>query len=211
MLDEYTETKEFVEEEKPYWLFLDAKEELTWGLFNYFPEAHYKKAVDEAFQEEAEKDLIPDGGRYNETVFAWYDPDTDSLLYHTEVNEEFADPFFDSEADARSFLEKRAETGDNDQYENLSLKKLRGKKVGDAVEVLTDQSGLEEFVPDGGFQPVYFWYDPHTDSITTEAFDDKQEAIRSLADESDGYGLDDIKHLELYEAEKLGDADRFIR
>lgn len=85
-----------MEEEKPYWLFLDAQDKLTWELFNYFPAAHYKKAIDHAFQEEAEKQVRTDGGRYTDTHYAWFDFETGSYLYHTEVNNEFADPFFDT-------------------------------------------------------------------------------------------------------------------
>lgn len=62
LLAEYAEKKDHVENRKPYWLFLDTQGELEWGMFNYFPEAHYKQAVDQAFQEEAESDLLPDGG-----------------------------------------------------------------------------------------------------------------------------------------------------
>jgi hypothetical protein len=35
---------------------------MKFGLFNYFPETHYKKAVDQAFQERAEDNLETDGG-----------------------------------------------------------------------------------------------------------------------------------------------------
>jgi hypothetical protein len=57
LIDEFLEEKEYVEFRKPYWLFLDSQEEMEWGLFNYFPEAHYKKAIDQAFQERAERRL----------------------------------------------------------------------------------------------------------------------------------------------------------
>jgi hypothetical protein len=46
-----------VEEEKPYWLNLrggtNFSGELRYELENYFPEAHYKLAVDEAFHRKA--------------------------------------------------------------------------------------------------------------------------------------------------------------
>ncbi len=35
---------------------------LRYELENYFPEAHYKNAIDQAFREEAEEELRPDGG-----------------------------------------------------------------------------------------------------------------------------------------------------
>lgn len=214
LLDEYTETKEFVEERKPYWLFLDGQDEMRWGLFNYFPAAHYKAAIDQALLDEAESELVPDGGRYTDTLYAWYDPDTQAFLYHTEANGEFADPFFDDEDDARNFLEQQAETNGKGGYENLSLQKLRAKKIGEAVEVLTDQSGIEDFIPDGGIpDTAYLWYDPATDTTIDGIFHDKEEAIRYIADYTPGYNLDHIEHFELYEAklDKIGNARTFIK
>jgi len=45
-----------VEEEKPYWMNLTGgttfSGELRYELENYFPEAHYKKAVDQALEDE---------------------------------------------------------------------------------------------------------------------------------------------------------------
>ena len=38
-------------------------------LENYFPAAHYEKAIDEAFEEEAEEELLPDGG--SRTQYYW--------------------------------------------------------------------------------------------------------------------------------------------
>jgi len=84
-------------------------------------------------------------------MYAWYDPDTDTYLTHVEAGDEFASPFFEGEDEARRFLELRAhEVEDEARYEGLSLQKLRAKKVGEAVEVLTDQAGLQDFEPDGG-------------------------------------------------------------
>lgn len=67
------------------------------------------------------------------------------------MNEDEADPFFDSIEDAENFLEKQAETSESkERYEGMSLYKVRNKKVEDAVEVLMDQSGIQDFMPDGG-------------------------------------------------------------
>lgn len=79
------------------------------------------------------------------TVYYWLNPDTGAALYHTEVNGEEANPFFGSVSEAEQYLEKLG----NDQperYEGLSLYKAKVQKVEDAVEVLTDQSGIDEFV-----------------------------------------------------------------
>jgi hypothetical protein len=60
LIDEYLEEKDYVENRKPYWLFVDAQEELRYSLFNYFPEAHYKIAIDQAFKQEAEDKTLND-------------------------------------------------------------------------------------------------------------------------------------------------------
>lgn len=67
------------------------------------------------------------------------------------MNGDEADPFFDSVDAAEDYLEKRAESSDTkERYEGMSLYKVRNKKVEDAVEVLMDQSGIQDFMPDGG-------------------------------------------------------------
>jgi hypothetical protein len=64
LIDEYLEEKEYVENRKPYWLFVDAQDGIEYGLFNYFPEAHYKNAIDQAFKQKAE-DRVLDGEQTN--------------------------------------------------------------------------------------------------------------------------------------------------
>jgi len=58
------EEKQFVEEEKPYWMNLTGgtsfSGELRCELENYFPDAHYKQAIDQAIEEEARQRLQPD-------------------------------------------------------------------------------------------------------------------------------------------------------
>jgi len=85
-------------------------------------------------------------------VYYWLNPDTGAALEHTGVNDETTVPFFPDEESAEAYLERRAESGEEEQYEHLSLYKARARKVGGAVDVLTDQSGIEDFVPDGGTQ-----------------------------------------------------------
>lgn len=111
------------------WQYLDTAGELAWQRFSYVPLAHYESAVahDDHRRDEL---LVTDGGRYTETHYAWYDPDTDGLLYHTTANDEFANPFFEDELAARNYLERLAEANGTDGYGNLSLQKLRGKKIG---------------------------------------------------------------------------------
>lgn len=152
--------------------------------FEYVPEAHYQKALEQSADEtREERDLRPDGGRYTETSYAWYDADTQTVLSHTEVTDEFANPFFDTIEDAHRFLEHRAELHGTDQYEGLALKKFQAKKVGEAVEVLTDQTGIEDFLPDGG-------------SIDPEArlYETELQALRDEPDNTERGHPDEITH-----------------
>lgn len=151
LLNEYVEQKQYVEDEKPYWLSLrhPRREEMQWDLFNYFPEAHYEMAVDQALMDQV---LEPDGGTTNNLhrddrrskVYYWLNPETGAALYHTEAHGEEANPFFGSANEAEQFLEKHAEN-DSERYKGMSLYQARTKKVEDAVEVLLDQSGINDF------------------------------------------------------------------
>lgn len=143
-----------MEEEKPYWINLTGgtsfSGELRFKLENYFPAEHYEKAIDQAFQEAAEQRLKPDGGvnlhqdGRRSNVYYWLNPDTGAALYHTEANGEEANPFFGSVGEAEQFLEKRSQSS-TEEYEGLSLYEARVEKIEDAVEVLMDQSGIDDF------------------------------------------------------------------
>lgn len=89
-------------------------------------------------------------GKQRATVYYWLDPETGAALYHTGVNDEATIPFFPDEDAARDYLENRADAGDKEAYAGLSLYKARTRKIGDAVDVLTDQAGVEDFLQDGG-------------------------------------------------------------
>jgi hypothetical protein len=232
----YEERKQYVQDEKPYWMNLrnPYDGELQWELNNYFPDFHYRKAVEEAdyhLDTEAGQELRTDGGysdlhngKRTSKVYYWVDPDTGAALEHTGVNDEQTIPFFPDEETAKEYLEHRADGGGKEQYEGLSLYEARAKKVGDAVDVLTDQSGIEDFVPDGGYpEPddglqienpspdnVFFWYDPAADHLIQEEiepydvrglFETEDDAYRFIDWYADRYGMDDTAHLELYSAE----------
>ena len=77
--------------------------------------------------------------------YGWYDGDTDTFLYHTELNGEYVDPFFETEDEAKDYLAKLADNGNKEDYMGLSLRKVGDRKIGEAVEVLTEQSGLMDF------------------------------------------------------------------
>ena len=124
---------------------------LRYKLENYFPEAHYKKAVDQAFDEETAKRLETDGGGSTlhsdgrrSNVYYWVNPDTGAALYHTEINGDEAHPFFSSINEAEDFLENRADD-EEERYQGFSLYKAKIRKVEDAVEVLMNQSDINDF------------------------------------------------------------------
>jgi len=118
--------------------------ELRFELENYFPEAHYKQAIDQAFQEEAKEELRPDGG--SRTQYYW--SGEDGILYHTEKEEDMVIPFFNTVDDAEQFLENQAGQYGRERYQGLVLRKTGNRKVEEATDVLTDQSGLMDFTPD---------------------------------------------------------------
>lgn len=125
---------------------------VQYATFRYLPEHHFRLTYDRVT-----RDLETDGGfddlhrgKQRATVYYWLHPQTGAALHHTGVNDEEAIPFFPDEGTARDYLENRAETGDPEQYSGLSLYKARTRKVADAVDVLTDQAGFHDFMPDSG-------------------------------------------------------------
>jgi hypothetical protein len=112
----------------------------------------------------ATDDLISDGGSVGQ--YLWLDPDTGAALYHTTVFDDEADPFFESAETTERFLERQHELQpeDEDRYERMSLYKIRLPKEKDAIDVLLDQSGLDEFAPDGGDHPETKLYETELDA-----------------------------------------------
>jgi len=113
--------------------------ELRYELENYFPDAHYRKAIE---QVEEEHEVVPDGG--SRTQYYW--SGEDGILYHTEKHGDRVNPFFETVEDAERFLEHQAEEYGKDRYEGFVLRKTGNRKVEEAVEVLMDQSGLQDFM-----------------------------------------------------------------
>lgn len=89
-----------------------------------------------------------DGG--SRTQYYW--SGEDGILYHTEKDEDMVVPFFNSVDEAERFLEHQAESNGKDRYSGLVLRKTGNRKVEEATDVLTEQSGLMEFSPDGGYE-----------------------------------------------------------
>ena len=134
-----------MEEEKPYWMILTGGTSfsgpLRFELENYFPEAHYKQAIDQAFQEQARDELRPDGG--SRTQYYW--SGEEGVVYHTEAGDELVDPFFDTIDEAERFLQNQADQYGEDRYQNMVLRRAGNMKMKEATEVLTEQSGLADW------------------------------------------------------------------
>lgn len=153
--EEYAEKKVYVEQQKPYWLYWTAPrtEEAGYDTFQYFPEWHYREAV-----HQVGPPMAPDGGRdmlhsgrQRAQVYYWLDPTTGAALYHTGAYDDEANPFFETVEDAEAFLERQADAAEEEaRYEGMSLYKASTRKVQEATAVLTDQAGIEDFMPDGG-------------------------------------------------------------
>lgn len=202
--------------------------EMRWEPFQYFPEAHFRKAYDE-LRKDYWPEIRTDGGyadlhngKRQALVYYWLDPDTGAALYHVGVNDEMTIPFFPNERTAREYLERRATGGDKEEYKGLSLYKARTRKIGDAVDVLTDQAGIGDFATDGG-QPedtlqipnpkperLYFWYNPSADLVIQEEvepydvrgiFPSEEAAQHFLGWYADKHDILDTSHLELYSAD----------
>jgi len=202
-------------------------EEMYWDLSTIFPDWHYRHGMHTLHEsrEDDDPELRGDGGytdlhngKQRATVYYWLDPETGSALEHTTVGDEQTIPFFADQDRAKAYLENRAETSDTD-YSDFSLYKAKIRKVGDAVDVLTAQSGIDDFMTDGGTalqipnarpDEVYFWYNPSIDSIVQEevepytvkgVFASKTDAEQFLDWYAEQYSVSDTSHLELYQAE----------
>lgn len=130
---------------------------MQYELNNYFPEAHYKSAIDEALEREAAEDLLdddddvdeilPDGGRPRKYFFAWRDENGEYLSDKT-VNGDAADVAYSSVEEAEQSLERLIDANpqQQDRYESASLYKIKQvEKVMEGVEVTTEQQGLTDF------------------------------------------------------------------
>ena len=114
---------------------------MRFELENYFPEAHYKQAIDQAFQREADEEVLSDGG--SRTQYYW--SGDEGVVYHTEAGEDLVDPFFASVEEAEQYLESLADRHGKERYTGMVLRKSGDRKVEEATEVLTEQSGLTEW------------------------------------------------------------------
>ena len=134
--------------------------EMKWELED--PAPHQVYFLNAAIEELAEdlgvniddNELIPDGGRPRKYFYTWI-TENGNLLYDTSVNGDGADAFYESEEAAEEALERLIDTypEEEDRYRKSNLHKVKKMdKVMEGVEVFTEQSGLDSFAPDGGYQ-----------------------------------------------------------
>lgn len=95
----------------------------------------------EILEDDLEHEILPDGG--SRTQYYW--SGEDGVVYHTEAGDELVDPFFDSVEEAERYLENLADLHGKQQYDSLVLRKSGNRKVEEATEVLTEQSGLADW------------------------------------------------------------------
>lgn len=130
----------------------------------------YNKAIEETAEtlDIEDSELIPDGGRPRKNYWAWF-TDNDNLFYREDLNGDEADTLYESIEEAEKALERQADLHpeQEERYKAFSLYKVKrvGKEL-EGVEVLTEQSGLQDFAPDGG-QPLH--YDPTLYKIAENA------------------------------------------
>jgi hypothetical protein len=125
------------------------------------PAPHQVYFYNQAIEEMAEdlgvdvdnNELIPDGGRPRKYFFTWM-TENGNLLYDASVNGDAADVFYESETEAEEALERLIDSHpeEEERYRKSNLYKVkRMDKVMEGVEVMTEQQGLSDFAPDGGY------------------------------------------------------------
>ncbi|WP_313694151.1 hypothetical protein [Halorarum halobium] len=129
---------------------------MKYGLFNYAPLAHYDLRIEELEDELGdleETDLMTDGGRPRKYFWAWRD-ENGNYISDKMVNGDSADIAHDSMEEAERMMENLMESNpeEQDRYESAGLYKIKlDAKEMEGVEVKTEQSGLDQFAPDGGY------------------------------------------------------------
>ncbi|MFB6216419.1 MAG: hypothetical protein ABEJ72_05575, partial [Candidatus Aenigmatarchaeota archaeon] len=101
----------------------------------------YTQAITKRVQEDWEDEILPDGGK--RTQYYW--SGEQGVLYHSETGEDTVDPFFGTIEEAERYLENQADIHGKEKYESLVLRKSGNRKVEEATEVLTQQSGLADW------------------------------------------------------------------
>lgn len=83
--------------------------------------------------------------RRRNMIYYWFDPDTGTALYNTSVNGNEPEPFFDSIGEAEKVLKQQVSQEDSDPYRNMRLYSAKIQQIEYAVDVLMNQSGIDDF------------------------------------------------------------------
>jgi hypothetical protein len=137
LIDEYAETKSYVAAEKPYWVYLDAQteSEITLGTFQYFPEAHYKRAIDHAIDRVTAPPVEADGG--DNRLYFWYNTETNAVVQEFREEEPYTwFGVFEQQEEALSFMQEYRDDHNLPDISDLQLYEANVAVVGDGEELL---------------------------------------------------------------------------
>lgn len=136
----------------------------------YFLNQRIEEVAEDLGVDVDDNELIPDGGRPRKYFYAWMS-ENGNLLYDASVNGDAADAFYESEEEAEAALERLidANPDEEDRYRKSNLFKVKKMdKVMEGVEVFTEQQGLGDFAPDGGYT-LHEGYDHELMELVSEA------------------------------------------
>lgn len=118
----------------------------------------YNQAIEELAEDlgvdTENNEMIPDGGRPRKFFWTWITEDG-NLLYESDLNGEEADVLYESPKDAREALKRHFDRNPEleERYNKAGLYQIKlDERVMGGVEVRTEQSGLSDFSPDGGYR-----------------------------------------------------------
>jgi len=137
LIDEYAEMKTYVAEEKPLWVYLDTRTESEIALetFQYFPEAHYKRAIDHAVDRATAPPVEADGG--DNRLYFWYNTETNGVVQEFRDEEPYTwFGVFDQQEEALSFMQEYRDTHSLTDISDLQLYEAEVTAVGDGEELL---------------------------------------------------------------------------
>jgi hypothetical protein len=134
-------------------------DQMKWELEDPAPHQvfFYNQAIENLAEELGvntdDDELIPDGGRPRKYFWAWRD-ENGNYISDTTINGDSADIAKESLAEAERMMERLMESNpeQQDRYENAGCYKIKiMDKEMEGVEINTEQSGLDQFAPDGGY------------------------------------------------------------
>lgn len=129
--------KTYVSEEKPFWVYVDAQtdSEIELDTFQYFPEAHYKRAIDHAISRATAPPVEADGG--DNRLYFWYNTQTNAVVQDFHEEEPYTwFGIFDQQEEALSFMQEYRNDHNLPDVSDLQLYEANVTVVGDGEELL---------------------------------------------------------------------------